>query len=496
MGAGLAEKLARPRAKSAGSKLACSRDWLPHKMRIILLVWLSVCLSCAADDRLATGNALLAAGRYTDAAVEYSAEAARLENSNTDLERLAGSLSGLGYSQMLLGRYDEAEAALHGAVNALKNIAAPNASEMLACRLELAELERARGHYVAAEAALASLQAAMENTGENAAGVGGALFAAVLRERALVFDEEGREADAIPLYERALAILKLLPAGNDNKIGILLANLANAHLARGDGAAALQLSGEAVNILEQSGNRAHPDFAIALYAHGAALHAAGENLQALHELQQALEIDRQALGPENSRIALDIEAIATCYGDLNYLNRAEAAERNALAIREKVFGPAAMVVGGTLNNLGVMLARAGRAVEAQSYLERALEIFDGLIDKERLRTTLLLGNLASLHLLEARYSATHYAKAEALYRRKLEIEEQELGPRDIRVSGTLKSLGEMLSSQRRFVEAGELYGRALAIQEKVLGPKHPDTMATAKRYTFLMRKEKALNREK
>jgi tetratricopeptide (TPR) repeat protein len=453
-------------------------------MRTILTLSLVVCSWCAAEDRLATGNALLSAGRYADAAVEFSAEAASLQKPNVDLKRLAGSLNGLGYSQILLGRYDEAEAALHGALEAWESAAGPNAPESLNCRMDLAELERARGRYAAAEAALAGLQALMENT----AGAGSALFASVLRERAVALDDAGREADAIPLYERALAILKLQPEGRESKIGLLLANLAASHIAHGDHAAALQLSADAMNIMERHVGRSHPDFALALYARGAALHAAGDNVQALRELREALETDRQALGPEHSRVALDLEGLAACYNGLNYLNQAEAAERNALAIREKIFGPLAIPTGGTLSNLGVILAREERFSDAQSALERALEIFDALGETER-RGIAVLGNLAGLHALQARYSAAYFPKAEALYRRELEIEERQFGPRDIHVSLTLESLGDLLSRQRRYHEAGQLYGRAVAIQKMVLGPKHPDTMAATKRYASLVSKE-------
>jgi tetratricopeptide (TPR) repeat protein len=377
-------------------------------------------------------------------------------------------------------------------------------------RIRLVEAERSHGHLAAAESMLASVQADIERTEGS-----GFLLALALKEHGLLRDDAGRPEEAIPFYERALALVRAQPGPSPVTVGLLLANLAASHAEGGQPGLALSLSTEAIALLQPSMDRpsvdrpsvdrpsvdqpsvdqpsvdrTHPDFAAALYAHGLALHSLGRNTEALRDQREALDIWRHAAEPDYAQLALINEAIATCFTDIGYSSQAEASEREALAIRAKILETNSLGLAASLNNLGVILAREQRFSEGRQSLERAALIFEEFGESEQLRLTAVLGNLGRLYYAEARNSAQLYAKAEEMYRRKLAIEERMLGPADVGVAATLEMLGEILYRERAYNEAGRIYGRGLAIQQVAFGLADPKTQAAAKRYSALVKKMK------
>jgi tetratricopeptide (TPR) repeat protein len=58
----------------------------------------------------------------------------------------------------------------------------------------------------------------------------------------------------------------------------------------------------------------------------------------------------------------------------------------------------------------------------------------------------------------------HYAQAEALYKRALELQVQALGPEHVAVASTLTELAELYASQQLYAKAKPLYSRAFRIQ--------------------------------
>jgi tetratricopeptide (TPR) repeat protein len=313
-------------------------------------------------------------------------------------------------------------------------------------------------------------------------------LAVALKEHGLLRDDAGRSEEAIPFYERALAMIRRQPEANPVNVGLLLANLACSHAERGDSDLALSLATEAVTSLRASVDRMYPDFAVTLYAHGIALHSLGRNTEALRDLREALDIWRHAAEPDYPQIALLKDAIAACLGDLGYNSQAEASAREAFAIRSKILEPNSLGVAASLNNLGVILAHEQRYSEARQTLEKSAATFEQFGEREQQRLTAVLGNLGNLLYTQARTSAQLYAKAEEVYRHKLTIEERMLGPSDVRVAATLEMLGEVLYRERAYNEAGRTYGRGLAIQQSAFGSTDPKTQTAAKRYNALVKK--------
>jgi tetratricopeptide (TPR) repeat protein len=350
-------------------------------------------------------------------------------------------------------------------------------------RLRLVETERSHGRLAAAESMLADVQADIERT------QGSSLQLTVaLREHGLLRDDAGRPEDAIPFYERALALARAQPGFHPSVVGLLLAHLASSHAACGESDVALALSTESMSIMRANVDRMDTDFAVSLYAHGLALRGLGRDTEALRDQREALDIWRSSAKPDYAQVALLHDEIASCLSDLGYGNQAEASERESLAIREKILEPNSLGIAAALNNLGVILVRAHRLSEGRQPLERAALILGQCGNSEQKRLADALGNLGAVYYAEARNNPRLYAKADEVYRRKLAIEEGMLEPSNVRMAATLEMLGEVLYCERAYDEAGRVYGRGLAIQQAAFGPADPKTKAAAKRYSAMAKK--------
>ena len=242
---------------------------------------------------------------------------------------------------------------------------APQDSGELDRRLHLVETERSHGRLAEAESMLASVQADIERT-ERA----GLLLAGALRERGLLRDDEGRPEEAIPFYERALAMVRAEPDSRPVTAALLLAHIAVSLSDCGNSDAALLHSTEALTLLRGAVDSTNPALASALYAHGVALHSLRRNNEALQDLREALDVRQHAAEPDSAQLALTDEAIAGCLSDLGYHNMAEAAERKALAIRAGIAEPDSPGVAASLNNLGVILAREQKWSEGSKHWTR------------------------------------------------------------------------------------------------------------------------------
>lgn len=149
----------------------------------------------------------------------------------------------------------------------------------------------------------------------------------------------------------------------------------------------------------------------------------------------------------------------------------EARERGAqaLAIREKLFGPEHPAVANTLNVLSVALVRLGRFDEALATQQRVVALTETSVGPDHPSLASRLGNLAAI--LEMRGDLD---QAEALERRVLAIFQRAYGPEHLDVTRSMVNLAATLYTKGDFEGAVEMQERALPILEKTLPPLHPE----------------------
>jgi tetratricopeptide (TPR) repeat protein len=149
---------------------------------------------------------------------------------------------------------------------------------------------------------------------------------------------------------------------------------------------------------------------------------------------------------------------------------AESLLQRALDIRERILGPDHPDTATSLSDLARLCQTQGKYEPAKTLNERALAVREKILGPEHPDTATSLNNLAGLYQDQGRY-----AEAEPLYRRALEIKEKALGPEHPNTGTSLNNLALLYDNQGRYAEAELLCRRALEITEKALGPEHPDT---------------------
>ncbi len=151
----------------------------------------------------------------------------------------------------------------------------------------------------------------------------------------------------------------------------------------------------------------------------------------------------------------------------NY-EQAESHINRAIEIGKKTLGEDHPDYAKWLNNLAELYRAQGKYGEAESLYERVLEINETALGENHPNMAAALNNHALLYKSQGKY-----AEAEPLYKRAIEIDKKALGPDHPDFAIDLNNLAEVYRKQGKYAEAEPLYKRALEIDEKALGPNEP-----------------------
>ena len=184
----------------------------------------------------------------------------------------------------------------------------------------------------------------------------------------------------------------------------------------------------------------------------------------------ALAIAEKLEGPAHPSTGMRMNNLALLYVAMGQYTRAEPLYVRALAIAEKSDGPEHPNTGIRLNNLALLYRLTGRYARAEPLHVRALAIAEKFDGPEHPSTGIRLNNLALMYRLMGQY-----ARAEPLHVRALKIAEKAEGPEHPSTGTRLNNLAELYRSTGQYARAEPLYMRALAIAEKSEGPAHPNT---------------------
>jgi tetratricopeptide (TPR) repeat protein len=211
-----------------------------------------------------------------------------------------------------------------------------------------------------------------------------------------------------------------------------------------------------------------PDNPIVLDELGHTLETEARYAEGEQAYQLALAIYERAFGPDNAKVARELNGIAVLYVAQGRYADAEPLYRRALAMREKNPGSENLNLALQLSNLGVLYAHEGKYAEAEPLYKRSIAITEKVWDPEHLQLAAILNNLALLYVHEGKY-----AEAEPLCKRSIAISEKALGPDHPNVAGRINALAGVYSEQGKYAEAEPLFKRALATSQRTLGPSHP-----------------------
>ncbi|MFO0778332.1 MAG: tetratricopeptide repeat protein [Nitrospira sp.] len=305
-----------------------------------------------------------------------------------------------------------------------------------------------------------------------------------LNKLGMLYYSQGQYARAEPLYERALTIRENVLGLNHPNTATSLSNLALLYMDQGQYAQAQPLYVRALAILEKVLGPDHPSTATSLNNLASLYKAQGQYAQAQPLAERALAITQKVLGPEHSDTATGLSSLAGLYQEQGAYQEALPLLQQALQIRETVLGSEHPDTATSLNKLAELYRQQGQPAQAQPLQKRALAIREKVLGPDHPHTAMSLNNLALLY-----QDQEQYAKALPLFQRALAITEHALGSDHLDTATCLNNLAGLYKEQAQYSLAFPLSQRVLAIKEKALGPDHPQTARSLQNLAVLYKEQ-------
>jgi eukaryotic-like serine/threonine-protein kinase len=348
------------------------------------------------------------------------------------------------------GEIDGAEMLARGAL-----AHAPPRSRLAARALSTVAVARyERGFFQEAD----SLQRIVQEITAADTGADSLALAEVLLARAFLAEQQLHYDRALPLTERAVAILRGAHGDGDPRLIVALNRQGDLARQMGQPQATLRIQREVMAIVDASYPAVHPLRADALWRLGMGLAADQQHDAAIAAFEECLAIRREVLGAVHRDVALVLVSLGNAHMHAQRFDAAEPCLQEALDIRMEVFGPAHVSVAASLQDLGVLERHRGHQDAALTYFERSQAVLAQLPDGS--------ANLASFNAFYAAMiwqERGDHAAAEPHFRRALAVlREAHPGPHH-RVSMALSNLATNLFRLGRKDEAATAQSEALAI---------------------------------
>jgi len=237
-------------------------------------------------------------------------------------------------------------------------------------RVLLAGVERGLGAYAAADRLFQrALREARRELGPRDPDVAG-----ILNNLGVLRKSQGRFAEAVRFYRRALPLLEAW--GDRGALATLHHNLGGIEHARGRYAAGEPHARRSVELRRAELGAGHPAHAADVAALAAIVDARGRLGEAATLYQRALAVFRRKLGPSSLEVGLNLSNLASLRQRQGRVREAERLYGQALRIQRRVLGRVHPDVALTVNNLAYLVREAGDLARAERLYRRAVHMFD------------------------------------------------------------------------------------------------------------------------
>jgi eukaryotic-like serine/threonine-protein kinase len=216
----------------------------------------------------------------------------------------------------------------------------------------------------------------------------------------------------------------------------------------------------------------HPDVGESLVALGLLRDDQARLPEAEQLVRDGLAKLTRARPPGHPSIVSATEALGRVLQDRGDYDHAITVVEEALRMREAV-DTLSPELAASINQLSNSHFYAGHYATADSLSHRSLEMHRTLFGEGH---PLVADNLLDLGAIQYEYG--QYEEAERLYRQALDINRRWYGNDHFETASNLTLLGRALVRQERYDEAADVLKEALAIQERVYGAVHPQVAST------------------
>lgn len=267
---------------------------------------------------------------------------------------------------MSAGKYSEALPLAQGMVASLEK--SDTGRDLAAALNNLGQVHAGQGHDDLAEPLYKRAIALMEKS----LGLETPLIGAELTNLAALYQRQSRYAEAEPLFKRALSVREKGLSREHPDVGQSLNNLATLYVKQQHYADAEPLFQRALAIYQKAGGPEHPAVATVLNNLGQVYRDLNRDADAEAPIKRSLAIREKMLGTDHPDVARSLNNLAGLYEHQQRYGEAEPLYRRALAIRERALGPDHPEVVTSTSNLAYFLYVSGRTADALPFVEKTL----------------------------------------------------------------------------------------------------------------------------
>ena len=305
----------------------------------------------------------------------------------------------------------------------------------------------------------------------------------VLNSLAMMYESKGDEAEAEKHFRRALKLADSTPETDEWILGTVLNNLGEFYLHQEKYADAEIMFERVRNLargdLDQGPIRAAPDVAFQL---AITYERQGKYMDAERLLLDEANAEEQQ-GSVDIRLGESLRRMADYHFGHDEFEPAAMLYERALGVYEKLGkSEASGLTAQCLYSLADLYGKWGMPDKAEATYRRELEIEMGDLGATYFGTPLGLVGLGNLLRDQGRLE-----EIEPLAREALSRLEGKLGAEHPETVMSLTYLAQIETELNKNDEAEPLLRRAIAIQEKTLGPNHPQLGGTLAQYVALLR---------
>ena len=297
------------------------------------------------------------------------------------------------------------------------------------------------------------------------------VLANLLTAEGAFLQQQGRLAEALAVYRDALVLRAATPLAPTKVLPALL-DLASVlrELGRYDEARPLYVRALA---LSRALNPQHPFVAASLNNFGIFLREIGDYEEAARMGEQAVALRERLFGPEDARVALAIHNLAATRTYQGRLLEARELYQRTIAIREKTIGAAHPLMATTMSNLAIVAHRLGDYDEALRLHERAVKLHIGALGPTNRAVINTLDASVGTHIVVGQLDAA---------RREIQMEMAAVVASGIENTPDgvlpLVGMGQLALREGRASEGRGHLEQALGVQQTQLQPRHPDLVST------------------
>jgi tetratricopeptide (TPR) repeat protein len=249
---------------------------------------------------------------------------------------------------------------------------------------------------------------------------------------------------------------------------------------QGRPAEAVDLYTRALKLREQQLGKHNADVAVALNNLGVALRLDSRPAEADPVFRQALSIAEECF--DQRLLATVLGGLGATLVDLGELDRAEPVLKRSLAMFEKACGPDSVEAAEAGNNLAMLYRRDGHLALAQEQMERSLPLLEQRLGGGHPEFAKALNGMFVILVEENQWD-----RAEPYLRRALQIGEQ-VFPGSIQMAEFRENLALLAAHRGEFQAAASLLGEAITAKEQLLGAKDPQLAESFDTYSGYLKK--------